>query len=562
MVHHFITMDTYGMDLGPLLAAGETLDVEFKRRLGKDDLYQAVVCMANGTGGLILVGVDDDGTVVGATGDHGGTVDADLLAGRIQNGIEPPLSVDVEVVPWEGKDVAVITVPQAKSSFVGTRKGLFVKRLVGPDGRPACMPMTPMDVLRAGFDGIGLDYARAEARGAEWAHLDPGEFDRFRRLAAQSAGDKGLAELADAELLRALDLLTPDGGISLGAILVFGTSEALRRWAPTAEVLFQDSRPHGLEANEDLLLPLLSAFEEIEARLALRNSVTPVEVGLVRVDVPLLSESVRRESIANALVHRDYAEVGPIQVTLTGSTFSVASPGGFPRDVSPANILNRSAPRSPALANVFKRAGLVERRGKGVQDMFASQLRAGRGAPDYGRSTQRSVIVDVPLGDEDRELLIFLARRQNEGQRALTLTELRMVHGIKHGGPASSADVAEWLRLPVADVRGAATALVEAGVLEARGNGRAQRYMLTARFYELAEDRAAYLRLRPVDRIQQRRLIADYVREFGSITRSKAAELCQIAPTAARAVLKSMTEEGLLELRGERRAAHYVLPGS
>ena len=62
MVHHFITMDTYGMDLGPLLAAGETLDVEFKRRLGKDDLYQAVVCMANGTGGLILVGVDGDGT--------------------------------------------------------------------------------------------------------------------------------------------------------------------------------------------------------------------------------------------------------------------------------------------------------------------------------------------------------------------------------------------------------------------------------------------------------------------------------------------------------------------
>ena len=50
MVHRSITMDTYGMDLGPLLAAGETLDVEFKRRLGKDDLYQAVVCMANGTG--------------------------------------------------------------------------------------------------------------------------------------------------------------------------------------------------------------------------------------------------------------------------------------------------------------------------------------------------------------------------------------------------------------------------------------------------------------------------------------------------------------------------------
>ncbi|WP_217565554.1 helix-turn-helix domain-containing protein, partial [Micrococcus sp. GbtcB5] len=79
-----------------------TLDVEFKRRLGKVDLYQAVVCMANGTGGLILVGVDDDGTGVGATGDHGGPVDADRLAGRIQNGIEPPFGVGVGVGPRGG----------------------------------------------------------------------------------------------------------------------------------------------------------------------------------------------------------------------------------------------------------------------------------------------------------------------------------------------------------------------------------------------------------------------------------------------------------------------------
>ena len=76
MVHRSITMDTYEMDLGPLLAAGETLDVEFKRRLGKDDLYQAVVCMANGMGGRILVGVDDDGTVTHV----GGWIANDLAA--------------------------------------------------------------------------------------------------------------------------------------------------------------------------------------------------------------------------------------------------------------------------------------------------------------------------------------------------------------------------------------------------------------------------------------------------------------------------------------------------
>ena len=547
------------MDIASMLVNGETLDVEFKRRLSKDDLYQAVVCMANGGGGTILLGVDDDGTVVGATDEHGGRIDPNLIAGRILSGTEPPHGVDVEIVEKDGKDIAVIRVPRAQSSFVGTKKGLFVKRVLGADGKPACMPMTPMDVLRAGFDSIGLDYARVEARGATREHLDPSQFNRFRRLAAQTDGDAGLAALADIELLRVLDLLTPDGDISLGAILVFGTVDALRRWAPTAEVLFQDSREGGVQANEELRLPLLEAFEEIEERLAIRNAVTPVEIGMIRVDVPLLAESVRRESVANALVHRDYTETGPIQVALSGSTFSVTSPGGFPRDVTPRNILNRSAPRSPALASVFKRAGLVERRGKGVQDMFISQLSTGRAAPDYGRSSLHSVTVDIPLADQDQELLIFLARRQNEGQRSLSLVELRVVHEVKRGGPAGSADLAERLALPVTEVRAAATGLVEAGVLEVRGHGRVQRYMLSARFYELAEDRAAYVRLRPVDRFQQRRMVLDYVQQFGSITRSKAAELCQIEPSAARVLLKRLTDEGLLEMRGERRGAHYVL---
>ena len=52
------------------LAGGETYSVEFKSeqrdRLNDRDLVEAVVCLANGTGGVLLVGVDDDGTATGA----------------------------------------------------------------------------------------------------------------------------------------------------------------------------------------------------------------------------------------------------------------------------------------------------------------------------------------------------------------------------------------------------------------------------------------------------------------------------------------------------------------
>ena len=82
--------------------------------------------------------------------------------------------------------------------------------------------------------------------------------------------------------------------------------------------------------------------------------------------------------------------LGPTLVQITGSEFTVVNPGGLPPGVTIANILDQSRPRSPILAAAFKRAGLVERRGKGVNDMFEAQLRAGREAPDYSRSTSDS----------------------------------------------------------------------------------------------------------------------------------------------------------------------------
>ena len=53
---------------------GERYDVEFKgeqrERLNDRDLVEAVVCLANGTGGALLIGVEDDGTVSGARPRH------------------------------------------------------------------------------------------------------------------------------------------------------------------------------------------------------------------------------------------------------------------------------------------------------------------------------------------------------------------------------------------------------------------------------------------------------------------------------------------------------------
>ncbi len=548
-------------DLAAALSRGETFEQEFKRGSINDrELTEAVVCLANGSGGVLLVGVEDNGTVTGARPRHGTVTDPHRLAAMIQNLTEPAHPVEVSLVDHDGSQVIVVSVPAADPGPIATKGGLYVKRALGSDGRPQCVPMTPHEIVSMGMSTRGIDYATSRAAGATANDLDPAEFDRFRKLCSRSPGQEGLSRLSDRDILRALGLAPSDRDVTLGALLLFGTREAVQRWVPTAEFLFQDLRRGPTSTSVRLQGPLFQVADELERLLEPRNTTTELMAGMVRVDLDLIPETTRREAIANALVHRDYTELGPTTVRITGSDFIVSNPGGFPPGVTIDNILDQSRPRSPILADAFQRAGLVDRKGKGVNEMFESQLRGGRDAPDYSGSTSSMVAVSIPLGSADVDLVRFLLTFENDRQHALTLDELRVVHEVKAGGSATNNELAEMLRLSPTAARAATARLVEAGILEARGNGRNRRVHLTARFYDLAQDRNAYVRIKAMDPLQQEHMVTEYVRTYGRITRSQAANLCQLSPDEAGALLRRLTTKGALRLVGSRRAAYYELP--
>lgn len=543
------------------LRLGESLELEFKRRATDSELVEAVACMANGQGGQVLVGVTNDGTAHGCVGPDGRPYDPARVEAMVRNNTEPPVPVEVSLVQVEGREILVVDVPIGDPGPVGTKKGLFTKRVLGGDGRPACVPIAPHELVSRAYVTRGVDYACSPAVGADQSVLDPGEFDRFRRMAVATTADSGLANLTDDEIPKALGMVPRQHEVSLGMILLFGKSSALERWVPTAEVLFQDLRADS-GVNETMRWPLLRTAEEIEARLEARSSTAELTVGFQRIEIPLISSLTRRESVANALVHRDYSQLGPITIQLTGSEFRITSPGGFPPGVTVANILDQSRPRSVALADAFKRSGLVERRGRGVNEIFESQLRAGRDAPDFSQSTSDSVTLSVALGSTDLEFVRFLVALQASRQVNLSLNELRLLHEIRASGSATAHELATHLSLPAATVRTAAGSMVAAGVLDGRGNGRGRRFHLRPHFYDLAEDRAAYVRTKPLEPIQQEQMVLDYVKTFGTIKRAQVADLCHLSPSDARRLLKRLTDQGRLELRGEKRGSHYVAGGN
>ena len=99
-------------------------------------------------------------------------------------------------------------------------------------------------------------------------------------------------------------------------------------------------------------------------------------------------------NVANALIHRDYTRLGAVHVQWHDDSIQISNPGGFPEGVRLDNLLvTPPRPRNPLLADVFKRAGIVERTARGIDTIFYEQLRSGRPAPSYERSTETSVVL-------------------------------------------------------------------------------------------------------------------------------------------------------------------------
>jgi ATP-dependent DNA helicase RecG len=60
--------------------------------------------------------------------------------------------------------------------------------------------------------------------------------------------------------------------------------------------------------------------------------------------------------------------------------------------------------------------------------------------------------------------------------------------------------------------------------------------------------------------LQQEQMVLQYVDAHGHISRTEAADLCSLTPDQTSRLLRRLTKEGKLELRGERRGSEYIRP--
>lgn len=353
---------------------GQTLEFKQDKRLVEDterDIAEAAVCLANGAGGIIVLGVADRRT--GPDALVGTTLTIDRLRQSVYASTQPGLLVEVNELIHRGVRLLVIRVPEGVDVYADS-KGRPYQRIGNQ-----CQPMPVAEATRLREERLGHDWS-AEPSGRVAGDVSAATLETVRAVLSALPDDRrGLVSLSDLDLLRALDLLAGERLNRAGALLLLPAEPERPR------LVYQFRPTPGGEPtfSERLEGPLVTAFARVMEVVRTRLNSAPLNLpDGQQIQLQDFPELAVREAIANGLVHRDYRLPGAVAIEHSPAVFAVTSPGPLVAGVTPENILTHPPkPRNRTLANAARKLGFAEEFGRGIDRIYISLIRAGRGLP-------------------------------------------------------------------------------------------------------------------------------------------------------------------------------------
>ncbi len=420
-------------EITDLVAQGESETLEFKKTTGeRTEVAKTACAMLNHRGGVVLIGVTNEGTVIGQdVGDH--TIER--VVEELRN-IDPPVFPTIDRFPaGNGKTVLMIRVSRGAMRPYTHRSVSY--RRVGNTTRL----MTREEYNRTLLDRMHSEerWENQEATGWSIEDLDLGEVRRTVTEATRigRVGDPGTAE--PAELLLSMGLVK-DSMLLRAAVALFGNNQRIaNEWT---QCLLRVARFQGIDRTDFLdnrqfrgnAFTLLAQAERfILQHLPIAGRIVPDS--FVRVDEPLYPPLALREALANAFCHRDYTSGGgSVAVGIYDDRLEITSTGPLHFGLTPEMLFlpHEPQPWNPLIANVFYRRGIVEQWGRGTIRMAELTTAAGLPRPEIEDNGNSVTVRFLPsqyvpphrvgheLTERQRTILALL----NESHTGLALREI------------------------------------------------------------------------------------------------------------------------------------------
>ncbi len=323
-----------------LLQKGEDSFRQFKTKfMSIDNLAVEISAFANGGGGRILVGVNDDGESTGLNKEEIQKYNQ-WISNSTSQKIEPPIFVQTEVVEVDNKLVLIISVPQGTSKPYSVSKNQFwVKN--GSDKRRATRD--ELFRLMQSSSSLFADEMKTEIATKHFDFLYFLEF--YKQVYGEDPRDLSIERNVLLENLK----LIRDDYLTLAGALLFGKNiESLKpqfgikATCYISEDEYRDKEDIGgnlfkqYRKGTDFILRNLHRVQNS------RDFNSPGEL-----EIPA---AAIKEAVANALAHRDYFYNTAIFINIYADRVEVVSPGNLPNTVSIESIkLGIHMERNPIL---------------------------------------------------------------------------------------------------------------------------------------------------------------------------------------------------------------------
>ena len=328
----------------------ETENIEFKSQF-TEEIYKEVIAFANTDGGIVYVGIDNDGNAIGLA-------DVDQEYTRITNGIRDAIMPDVTMfVRFTIQDNKIVRIAVSE----GTNKPYYLKgKGLKPSGvyvrqGTSSVPASPEQIRRMSKESDGDMFE--EMRSMEQGLTFEAAAAAFKRYGVEFGPEKyralGVTQKSD-ELYTNLALIISDQCAHTTKVAVFGDE---------SNTTFKDNKEFGGS--------IFKQLEDTYTYLMLCNKTAATFKGLERIEKQDYPEGALREALLNALVHRDYSFSGSVIINVNEAKMEFISIGGLLPGLSIDDIrIGISQPRNKKLAEMFHRLHLIESYGAGIRKIY------------------------------------------------------------------------------------------------------------------------------------------------------------------------------------------------
>jgi len=434
----------------------ESKTLEFKSELPVFlKLIKTCVAFANGVGGQLVIGVEDQTRIIVGISDATRNRIYDEFPNSLYDATTPSLLIEIYERRFDDKTVIIIEVPSS------IKKPVFVTAQGNPDGI----------YLRAGSNTRKANQEHLEElyRENKRTHFDEEMIHESMDILSQSLilgvfNTMNMRQLEYEKIVVASGVSTKKYYPTITGLLAF--SETPDQHLPESFVVC--TRFHGKDGRDIIQSEEIrgNLEKQVETTFQLVKSWLLRDYRLIGAKLKaktIIPEVAFREAIINALIHRKYSIPGAVKIAMYDDRLEIFSPGSFPGLVDIYSLGDGTTYlRNPNLARIARRLGLVEKLGTGIRLMIESCKKHKIKKPEFIEGADSVKVIfyfapnaDIYTDDVDKLLVLFSIKSH------VTIQE-----------------VAQYLDVSRNTATRRLNALIETGKITRTGKGPAVKFML------------------------------------------------------------------------------------